>query len=141
VIGGAHGLGVFGPAGGGGDARTARVLGERQTDFAELLNRELTRADAGSGSAEQRARSAAEDFVATALVEPLLKEVRAANDAPAPWGPSDVEKQFGGLIDADRARRLVRSGSFGIVDRLARDLLHAHGSVSRSQEVTDDRDG
>ncbi|MEM7622068.1 MAG: hypothetical protein AAF235_02580 [Planctomycetota bacterium] len=102
---------------------TSSQTSQRQHDFAALLGREMTRPGASSANPEQRARTAAEDFVATSLVEPLLKSVREANQAPAPWGPSDVEKSFGGLMDADRARQIVRSSSFGIVDRLARDLL------------------
>ncbi|MEM1183574.1 MAG: hypothetical protein AAGI53_01085 [Planctomycetota bacterium] len=107
---------------------------QRQRDFASLLNREMSMPGAGKDTPEQSARAAAEDFVATALVQPLLKAVREANQAPAPWGPTDVEKQFGGFIDADRSRQIVRAGNFGIVDRLARDLLT---SATRT-EVTDD---
>ena len=122
--------GVIDGIGTGFDARVRTATNsaaQRQRDFAELLNRELTRPGAGDRTPEERARSAAEDFVATSLVEPLLKSVREANEAPAPWGPSDVEKSFGSLMDADRARQIVRSSSFGIVDRLARDLLQASG--------------
>ena len=121
----------------GVDARVRTVqvssTGDRQRDFAAMLGREMSRADAGQETPEQRARTAAEGFVSTALVEPLLKAVREANEAPAPWGPSDVEKRFGGLIDAERATQIVRSSSFPIVDRLARDLLQR----SAGQEVPD----
>ena len=111
------------------------LVADRQRDFASLISRQTAGIDPGADTPEERARATAQDFVATSLLEPLLRSVREANQAPAPWGPSDVEKRFGGLIDAEQARNIVRSSNLGIVDRLARDLLRA----SSEQEVMDDR--
>jgi len=87
--------------------------------FDELLNA----SGASTQTPEQRARAAAEKMVATAFVQPVLKQLREANNAPAPWGPTDAEKQFGPLLDAQIAERIVQAARFPTVDRMARMIL------------------
>lgn len=115
---------VFGRFDGGDDFRVSgSALSGRQRDFATVLGTEQRRADAAKLTPEQEAREAAEGLVAIALVQPLLAAARESSEAAEPFAPTEAEKRFGSFIDADRARQLVRSGRFGIVDRLARDLL------------------
>lgn len=105
-----------------GAAPTA--LTRRQSEFAALMG--VAQAEANTGqSAEQRARRAAEDFVATALIQPLLKNLRSTSTAAPPFAPGPAEKQFRGLMDAQLARQIAQASRFPLVDRLARDLLKA----------------
>ena len=73
-------------------------------------------------SVEARARETAEEFVAVALVEPVLKQLRETNNAAGPFSPGPAERQFGPLLDGEIARRVTGASNFGLVERLARDL-------------------
>lgn len=87
--------------------------------FSELLGK--TRAGAGAppeGEAD-KAREAAEQLVATALVEPVLKKLRESTLAAPPFVPTQGERQFQGIADAATAQRIVRAGHFPLVDRIA----------------------
>jgi Rod binding domain-containing protein len=96
-----------------------------QLGFSALLGR--ASADP-TKSNEERAREAAQDFVAQTFVQPFLKMVRESDRTPAPFGPSQGEKQFRALMDVELARRIVHAQHFPLVDRLARDLLKQSGS-------------
>jgi Rod binding domain-containing protein len=93
---------------------------QNQADFASVMSR---RAEASVKGDPGAAREAAADFVSAAFIEPLLKEARAANRAAPPFAPGPAEKQFQGLMDAQLARRIARSGNFPLVDRLTSDLM------------------
>jgi Rod binding domain-containing protein len=93
---------------------------DRQSDFASVLGRAQHRPDE---PVEDLARRSAEQFVAMALVQPLLKQLRDNNNAAPPFAPSQGEKQFQSLMDAEVAQRMVRAAHFPLVDRLARDML------------------
>lgn len=97
-----------------------------QADFAGILGiaNRVTPDDEGPTHAAQ-ARQTAEEFVSKVFIEPMLAQVRESNQSPPPFGPGDGEKQFAGLIDAQRALELVRSASWPIVDRLTSDMLKA----------------
>jgi Rod binding domain-containing protein len=71
---------------------------------------------------EPTARQAAEDLVAITLVQPILAQLRESNQAAAPFGPTDVERRFGHMWDAEIARRMVQSRGFGLVDAVARSV-------------------
>jgi len=90
-------------------------------------------AAAGSRDAERaaRARATAEEFVATALVQPVLKELRESSTAWGPFAPGSHEKSFGFLLDAHIAGRIVQAKGFELVDIVARNLLK-HGEVAAS---------
>jgi Rod binding domain-containing protein len=100
-------------------------LGARQAEFAAVLAKKTDRAGP-SGTRESQARTAAEDFVAVAFIQPILKQLRESNTAEAPFAPGPAEKQFRGLMDGQFARRIVQAGNYPLVDRLARDMLK-HG--------------
>ncbi|RMH23647.1 MAG: hypothetical protein D6693_11135 [Planctomycetota bacterium] len=68
------------------------------------------------------ARDAAEEFVAVAFIEPVLRSLRESNHAPAPFGPTAAEKSFGPLLDAQIARGIVARERYGLVDAVARGL-------------------
>mgnify|MGYP007037792050 CR=1 FL=1 len=98
---------------GGGAARLDPALLSGQESFERILGRK------SSKEGPEAAREAAEDFVSIALVLPVLKQMREMNQAAPPFAPSDGEKKFGALLDAELAARLVRSTKFGIVDAVA----------------------
>lgn len=74
-----------------------------------------------------RARAAAEEFVAVSLVEPILRELRESSDAAPPFAPTRGEKQFRALLDAQLSREIARASRFPLVERLASDLRRAEG--------------
>lgn len=89
-------------------------------EFAAVLSRSR---ESEPKTPEQSARAGAEQFVAIALIQPLLKQLRDSNHAAPPFAPSSAEKQFQSLYDGQVAQRIVSSTQFPLVDRLARDLL------------------
>jgi Rod binding domain-containing protein len=72
--------------------------------------------DANAKRAE--AREAAEALVSTSFIKPILAQLRESNNAPAPFGPTQAEKQFGALLDTQLADEISRAAQFPIVDRL-----------------------
>jgi len=77
----------------------------------------------GPGAAESEARDAAEQLVAITFVQPVLQQLRDSNDAAPPFAPTQGERQFRALLDAELAREIASAAQFPLVDRLARDLL------------------
>lgn len=109
--------------------------------FAGLLRAAAPGGDAPT--APEKARAAAEQFVAIALVQPLLKQLRETSTAAPPFAPTEGEKQFQGLYDAEIAQRMVKAAHFPLVDRLAEQLTRrpqskqtAGKAVQPSTEVT-----
>lgn len=110
----------------------AAGLSQRREDFLTALGRRG--AQAGLDPAA-RARAAAEDFVSIAFVQPILKEVRQSDKTPPPWGPGPAEKHLRGLLDSATAQSVVRSARFGLVDRLASDLLSRSGAGAGQKDA------
>lgn len=104
--------------------RFAPDIRPHQADAAGFISA-LERAKA-KRSAKEEATDAAREFVAIALVQPALKHMRESGWAAPPFAPSDGERKFAGLLDAEIAQRVVRSANFPIVDRVAEGLL-SHG--------------
>ena len=105
------------------DQRISGTLG-RQRDFADVMSIARRRVDGGGAKTpEAEARDAAERFIAVTLVQPILDQARASDNAAPPFKPTEAEKQFRGMIDAQTAMNIVRSSRLPIVDRMARDLL------------------
>jgi Rod binding domain-containing protein len=95
-------------------------LSAAQDDFSSILSRK--RSDPNI-SIEQQTRESAQDFVAIALVQPVLKQLRDSDRTPAPFGPGPGEKQFRQIADGAFARQLVRKSNWGLVDRISKMLL------------------
>lgn len=96
------------------------ALGSSQQTFSSILARATASSDS---TPEQRARAAAEQFVSIAFVQPLLQQLRAGSTAAAPFAPSQAEKQFQSLVDAQIAERITRASNFPLVDTITRQLL------------------
>jgi Rod binding domain-containing protein len=91
-----------------------------QSDFASVLGKVKQR---GDETVEDYARRTAENFVAIGLVQPLLKKFRESNQAAAPFSPTQAEKQFQGLADAELAQRMVHARGFAVVDKITEQLV------------------
>jgi Rod binding domain-containing protein len=101
-----------------------------QRSFLNVLGKQVP--DSSPSTPAERARDVAEQYVAIALVQPLLKQFRETSNAAPPFAPTPAEKQFRALTDADLAQQIVRAKQFPLVDRLARDLL-IRGGVDPSE--------
>jgi Rod binding domain-containing protein len=99
-------------------------------DFASVMGK-MTRK--GDESPEQFSRRSAETLVSIAFVQPILKKLRETNHAAPPFAPTDGEKQFRSLADAELAQRIVHSSNFPLVDRIADQLItKAKGRAGRT---------
>jgi hypothetical protein len=109
-------------------SRNSSGMLDRQRSFLESMGRHGIAPVAGGesapseGDADDKARRAAEQFVSTTFILPILKELRAQNRAAPPFGPTQAEKTLGPMMDAQLADRMVRSGQFALVDRVAAEL-------------------
>jgi hypothetical protein len=68
------------------------------------------------------ARDAAESFIASSLIQPILKQLRQTNNAAEPFAPGAAEKQFAPLMDQIWAEQMVRASHWPLVDRVAQHL-------------------
>lgn len=78
---------------------------------------------------EVEAREAAERLVSSAFIQPILESLREMNNAAPPFGPTQGEKQFAPLLDAQLADRYVAAQNFPLVDRIAQQLLQRGGAA------------
>ena len=78
---------------------------------------------------EEKAREAAEDFIASTLIKPVLAQMREMNDAAPPFGPGAHEKAFAGMVDDMIAERIVHAQRFTLVERIAKDM-QARGAAT-----------
>ncbi len=92
------------------------ALSSRQEDFTSVIARAKNAAGRDRAKA---AREAAEQFVASALVQPILGQLRTTNWAAAPFTPTQGERTFQQMADAQTAIGLVRKGRWAIVDQIA----------------------
>ena len=133
-------LGALSPSGSLASLRVeagfaSRLTDRAQTDFAEILGIANRAAASTPTDPAEQARDAAERFVASVLVQPMLALARASNDQPPPFGPGPGENQFGSILDAQRAMELVRSTRWPIVDRLTDDLTRRTDAAAETPET------
>lgn len=113
----------------------SRLNGQRS--FEKAMGRATTSANATTSAGatpnrQDEARAAAEELVSRALVQPILAKWREARDAAPPFGPSETERAFGSIMDAQFADRLTKGGNWGLVDAVARRIANAGGSSAAS---------
>ena len=116
-----------------GSLKLGTAVTSRQDDFAGILAKA---SDTSKLTPEDTAQKAAREFVAMALVQPLLKQMRETNHAAAPFAPTGAEKQFQSMLDAHAAQQIVRARQFSLVDSVARKLLDAQ---HRTQDASQSR--
>jgi Rod binding domain-containing protein len=73
--------------------------------------------------AAAQARTAAEQLVSIALVQPMLKRVRESNNAAPPFGPTKGSKTFGTMLDAAYAAEMTSSTRWGLIDSVAQRMM------------------
>ncbi len=112
-------------AGSGAVLGAARAPETDRSSFARVLGQVTSDA----ATPEQAARRSAESLVSMTFVQPLLKQLRETSKAAAPFAPTQGERQFQGLLDAELAERLVRKGNFPIVDRITQQLLQKNAET------------
>ena len=61
-------------------------------------------------------RGAAEQLVASSLIQPILTQLRESLFAAGPFAPGMAEKQFSPLLDQHLADRIVRGANLPLVD-------------------------
>lgn len=116
----------------------ARTRDADQEAFASILGRKGTRPAQAEQTPEAKAREAAEQLVAITFVQPVLSQARAARSSDGPFGQTQAERQFGGMIDGMTAERMVHAARWPLVDRLARDMLkHVNTKAQDKPAATD----
>ena len=95
--------------------------------FADMLR------GASDADREDRVRTAAEQFVSSAFLAPLLALVRDASISEGPFSPGAAERRFGPMLDQHLADRVVQSGNFPLVTKLEE---HMRGLAGLPAPVT-----
>lgn len=108
----------------------ARTTSE-QRSFSEILG--TGGRSAGREGPSDEAQQAAEGLVAMTLIEPLLREARESRSSEGPFGLTDAEKQFGALMDARTAGRMVKAWQMPLVDQLARQMREQARTVETTR--------
>ena len=106
----------------------ATDAGSEMPDQADFLKQMAGRlgadpTDPRAGTPEGLARLGAERMVATALVEPLVREARESSAPTGMFAPGPGEKRFGHLFDRNIADSIAASPGFGGVVSIERKLL------------------
>ncbi|MEE2906939.1 MAG: hypothetical protein VX527_03810 [Planctomycetota bacterium] len=81
------------------------------------------------GSREERIHQAAEQLVATSLVQPILASLTKSPFREGPFAPGPVEERFTPLLHRHLSDRIVASSNFGLVQALTDQLTARTGSV------------
>jgi len=121
------------------EQRAASNLTPGPSDFTIALSRATTARAGGDFTTVQATmtpREAAEELVATAFIKPLLSQMRETSQATGPFAPTNVEKQFAPMLDSIIAQQIVRSGRFGLVDAVARQMQGAQGRSRAGADVS-----
>lgn len=100
-----------------------------RADRAEQSGRGHEGAQSQGTGVSDRARQAAVDLVAITFVEPILRQARETRSSEPPFGQTQAERQFGSLMDAQTARRIVQSWEMPLVKRIADDIASRSGSA------------
>ena len=117
-------------AGGGGATGVDAAMSRRQDDFTSVIARAKNGVGGpGAGDRAKTARDAAEQFIATALVQPILSQLRSTNQAAAPFAPTSGERSFQQMADAQTAIGFVRKSHWSFVDRIA-DAIERRSAVA-----------
>lgn len=109
------------------DGAVKSTLASRQESFSQAISRAANRLPL---TKEAKARQTAQQFVASSLVEPILKQMRSSENVAPPLGPSKAEQQFRSLMDTQIAQNIVKRSHWPVVDRIAKDLLNRSPGVT-----------
>ncbi len=115
--------------------KTAPITSRRDLFTGTELSAEFVK-DNSESTRSDRARQAAEQLVASTLVKPILQSLRESNNAAGPFAPTQADKQFGPLLDAQLADKIVSASKFDLVDRLHQDMLGRQAYISEAANAT-----
>ena len=101
-------------------------LAASQRSFQQVLS--IEQRGQGADVSVDKEREAAEQLIAVTFVEPILRQAREVRSSEGPFGMTQAEKQFGSMLDAATARRMVHSWHVPLVDRLARSMRESNGT-------------
>jgi Rod binding domain-containing protein len=134
-------VGISGLSGIGTAAQRAPApsrLEADQASFRQVLSIADRTIDANVGersvvAPNDEQRKAAQDFVALAFVQPILKQLRESNQAAAPFAPSSGQRSFQQMLDGVLSRKITQASSWELVDKVHERLA---GRTSPSQGGT-----
>ncbi len=109
-----------------GDLLSRAALSRQDRDrasFAQVLSIAERTIDAQAAERSQQTRTdeqrkAAEDFVAMAFVQPILKQLRESNQAAAPFAPSSAQKSFQQMLDGVLSRNITQASNWPLVEKV-----------------------
>ena len=81
------------------------------------------------GSREERIHEAAQQLVATSLVQPILNSLTKSPFQEGRFAPGPVEERFMPLLHRHLSDRIVASANFGLIESLTNHLTARSGSV------------
>lgn len=111
-------------------------LSNAQRSFLSVLGKRVD--EPVADGPDEQARHIAEQLVSISFIQPMLKQLRATNNAAPPFAPTQAEKQFRALTDADLANQIVHAKQFPLVDRLSHDLLKRGGKLASGEPVPEE---
>lgn len=105
-------------------------------DFAALLNRPGT-AQAANMSDKQKdeVRHAAEQLVSSALILPMLQQIRETSLKSDLFHGGFSEDAFGAQLDTELADRMVAKSNFAIVDAIYRKMTGQNNVAPKGKEI------
>ncbi|GEM_PF-2990655 len=101
---------------------TSRMM-ERAPSFASAIAR------VGGGSREKQINEAAQQLVATSLVQPILDSMMKSHFREGPFAPGPVEERFMPLLNRHLSDQIVQGSNFGLVQALTDQLTARTGSL------------
>ena len=104
-------------------ADTTSVMMGRAPAFASAIAR------VGGGSREQQINEAAQQLVATSLVQPILDSMMKSRFREGPFAPGPVEERFMPLLNRHLSDRIVSSANFGLIESLTNQLTSRSGTL------------
>ena len=81
------------------------------------------------GAREDQIHEAAQQLVATALVQPVLDSLTKSPFQEGRFSPGPVEERFTPLLHRHLSDRIVASSNFGLIESLTNHLTARSGSV------------
>lgn len=83
----------------------------------------------GAGSRADQITEAAEQLIATSLVQPILDSMMKSQFREGPFAPGPVEERFMPLLNRHLSDRIVSSANFGLVQALTDQLTSRSGTL------------
>lgn len=107
-----------------------------QGDFASLLNRPGTAKESQmSDTQKDDVRQAAQQLVSSALILPMLQQIRSSSLKSEMFHGGFSEDAFGAQLDTELADRMVAKSNFPIVDAIYRKMTGQTDMSPKGKEL------